>query len=100
MKRASGLVFEEVRFVLKMFLERVIRNAVIYTEVSLVLSLLLLLHFLFYSLNTHFNCFCWFDCLLNVFNDEQYAKRKTVTVVDVVYALRRENRHLLGFGGL
>ena len=47
-KRISGLIYEETRGVLKVFLENVIRDAVTYTD---------------------------------------HAKRKTVTALDVVYAL-------------
>ena len=47
----SGLIYEETRGVLKVFLENVIRDAVTYTE---------------------------------------HAKRKTVTAMDVVYALKRQ----------
>ncbi|UYV82584.1 hypothetical protein LAZ67_22000049 [Cordylochernes scorpioides] len=56
-KRISGLIYEETRGVLKVFLENVIRDAVTYTE---------------------------------------HAKRKTVTAMDVVYALKRQG---YGFGG-
>jgi len=59
-KRISGLIYEETRGVLKVFLENVIRDAVTYTE---------------------------------------HARRKTVTAMDVVYALRRQGRTLYGFGG-
>ncbi|XP_055607172.1 uncharacterized protein LOC129754930 [Uranotaenia lowii] len=59
-KRISGLIYEETRGVLKVFLENVIRDAVTYTE---------------------------------------HAKRKTVTAMDVVYALKRQGRILYGFGG-
>ena len=59
-KRISGLVYEETRSVLKVFLENVIRDAVTYTE---------------------------------------HARRKTVTAMDVVYALKRQGRTLYGFGG-
>ena len=59
-KRISGLIYEETRSVLKVFLENVIRDAVTYTE---------------------------------------HAKRKTVTSLDVVYALKRQGRTLYGFGG-
>ncbi|KAI9524215.1 hypothetical protein NQZ68_019482 [Dissostichus eleginoides] len=59
-KRISGLIYEETRGVLKVFLENVIREAVTYTE---------------------------------------HAKRKTVTAMDVVYALKRQGRTLYGFGG-
>ncbi|MGH0125864.1 UNVERIFIED_CONTAM: hypothetical protein FKN15_074284 [Acipenser sinensis] len=59
-KRISGLIYEETRGVLKVFLENVIRDAVTYTE---------------------------------------HTKRKTVTAMDVVYALKRQGRTLYGFGG-
>ncbi|KAG8376877.1 hypothetical protein BUALT_Bualt09G0109800 [Buddleja alternifolia] len=55
-KRISGLIYEETRGVLKIFLENVIRDAVTYTE---------------------------------------HARRKTVTAMDVVYALKRQGRTLL-----
>ncbi|SGY18176.1 BQ5605_C015g08000 [Microbotryum silenes-dioicae] len=58
-KRISGLIYEETRGVLKIFLENVIRDSVTYTE---------------------------------------HAKRKTVTSLDVVYALKRSGRTLYGFG--
>ncbi|KAF8684524.1 protein heterodimerization [Rhizoctonia solani] len=59
-KRISGLIYEETRGVLKIFLETdVIRDSVTYTE---------------------------------------HAKRKTVTALDVVYALKRSGRTLYGFG--
>ncbi|KAG8299647.1 trifunctional histidinol dehydrogenase [Homalodisca vitripennis] len=58
-KCISGLIYEETRGVLKVFLENVIRDAVTYTE---------------------------------------HAKRKTVTAMDVVYALKRQGRTLYGFG--
>ncbi len=58
-KRISGLVYEELRGVLKVFLENVIRDAVQYTE---------------------------------------YARRKTVSALDIVYALKRQGRVLYGFG--
>ncbi|XP_059967375.1 uncharacterized protein LOC132497847 [Mesoplodon densirostris] len=54
-KRISGLIYEETRGVLKVFLENVIRDAVTYTE---------------------------------------HARRKTVTAMDVVYALKRQGRTL------
>jgi len=58
-KRISGMIYEETRVVLKIFLENVIRDAVTYTE---------------------------------------HARRKTVTAMDVVYALKRQGRTLYGFG--
>ena len=59
-KRLSGLIYEESRGVLKVFLENVIRDSVTYTE---------------------------------------HSRRKTVTALDVVYALKRQGRDLYGFGG-
>ena len=59
-KRVSGLIYEETRGVLKVFLENVIRDSVTYTE---------------------------------------HARRKTVSAMDVVYALKRQGRVLYGFGG-
>ena len=59
-KRISGLIYEETRGVLKVFLENVIRDSVTYTE---------------------------------------HARRKTVTALDVVYALKRQGKTLYGFGG-
>ncbi|KAE9387651.1 histone-fold-containing protein [Gymnopus androsaceus JB14] len=58
-KRVSGLIYEETRGVLEIFLENVVRDSVTYTE---------------------------------------HAKRKTVTALDVVYALKRSGRTLYGFG--
>lgn len=59
-KRISGHIYEEIRNVLKVFLEDVIRDAITYTE---------------------------------------HGKRKTVTAMDVVYALKRQGRTIYGFGG-
>ncbi|RCN30940.1 core histone H2A/H2B/H3/H4 [Ancylostoma caninum] len=59
-KRISGLIYEETRGVLRQFLEKVIHDAVMYTE---------------------------------------HAKRKTVTVMDVVYAVKRQGYTLYGFNG-
>ena len=59
-KRISGLMYEETRGVLKVFLEGVIRDTVTYTE---------------------------------------HARRKTVSAVDVVHALKRQGRTMYGFGG-
>ncbi|XP_028555320.1 histone H4-like [Dendrobium catenatum] len=58
-KRISGLIYEETRGVLKIFLENVIHDAVAYTE---------------------------------------HARWKTVTTMDVVYALKRQGHTLYGFG--
>ena len=58
-KRISGLMYEETRSVLKVFLENVVKDSVTYTE---------------------------------------HARRKTVTALDVVYALKRQGKTLYGFG--
>lgn len=57
-KRISGLVYEETRGVLRIFLETVIRDSVTYCE---------------------------------------HARRKTITAMDVVYALKRQGKSLYGF---
>lgn len=59
-KRIAGGCYEETRGVLKIFLEKVLRDAIMYSD---------------------------------------HAKRKTVTSMDVVYALKRQGRTLYGFGG-
>ncbi|PWA41105.1 histone H4 [Artemisia annua] len=101
-KRISGLIYEETRGVLKIFLENVIRDAgitkpairrlarrggvkrisgLIYEETRGVLKIF----------------------LENVIRDAvtytEHARRKTVTAMDVVYALKRQGRTLYGFGG-
>lgn len=58
-KRISGLVYEESRSTLKLFLENLLRDTIAYTE---------------------------------------HARRKTVTTMDVIYALKRQGRTLYGFG--
>ena len=57
-KRISALIYDETRFVIRAFLENVIKDAVVYTE---------------------------------------HSRRKTVTAMDVVYALKRQGRCLYGF---
>ena len=59
-KRISGLIYDESRGVLKMFLESVVKDAVTYCD---------------------------------------HAKRKTVSALDVLYALKRNGKTIYGFGG-
>ena len=59
-KRISGNIYDEVRTVMKSFLDNVVKDAITYTD---------------------------------------YSKRKTVTALDVVYALKRQGKTLYGFGG-
>ncbi len=58
-KRISGNVYEETRGMLKVFLERICKDAVIYCD---------------------------------------HAHRKTVTNMDIVYALKRSGRPIFGMG--
>lgn len=58
-KRIGGPVYEECRLVCKVFVSKIIRDAICYTE---------------------------------------HARRKTVTCMDVIYALKRSGRTLYGFG--
>ncbi|POI19395.1 hypothetical protein CIB84_016860 [Bambusicola thoracicus] len=134
-KRISGLIYEETRGVLKVFLENVIRDAVTYTEhakrktggkglgkggakrhrkvlrdniqgitkpairrlarrggVKRISGLI------YEETRGVLKVF-----LENVIRDAvtytEHAKRKTVTAMDVVYALKRQGRTLYGFGG-
>jgi histone H4 len=57
-KRISGLLYDELRGVVKGFVENVVRDSIAYTE---------------------------------------HAKRKTVTALDVVYALKKRGRTLYGY---
>lgn len=57
-KRISGIMYEEVRGILKSFVEGVVRDSTAYTE---------------------------------------HAKRKTVTALDVVHALKKRGRMLYGY---
>jgi len=59
-KRISGLIYEEARGVLKVFLESIMHDAVAFME---------------------------------------HARRKTITALDVIYALKRQGKTLYGFGG-
>ena len=87
------MIYEETRGVLKSFLESVIRDAV---TVSSLLS-------------SHYVNMLTFSSTLNTqrfaempFSSSTFAnqeQRKTVTSLDVVYALKRQGRTLYGFGG-
>ena len=57
-KRMSGLIYDEIRGAMKIFLQLVVRDVVSYTE---------------------------------------YSGRKTVTAMDVIYALKRHGRNMYGF---
>ena len=74
-KRISGLIYEETRGVLKVIVQ---------------------LEYVFLPS-------CSEVFLENVIRDAvtytEHAKRKTVTAMDVVYALKRQGRTLYGFGG-
>jgi histone H4 len=78
-KRISGLIYEETRGVLKIFLENVSRLTLLAP-----------------------NYFTDFSSFTQVIRDSvtytEHAKRKTVTALDVVYALKRSGRTLYGFG--
>lgn len=87
-KRISGLIYEETRGVLKIFLENVIRDSVTYTELVLYLCAVSFSFFPGWIMST--KCGFWVV--------SRHAKRKTVTSLDVVYALKRQGRTLYGFG--
>ena len=78
-KRISGLIYEETRGVLKIFLENVSPHR--------------LVRFV-YSSSDLFNS----QVIRDSVTYTEHAKRKTVTSLDVVYALKRSGRTLYGFG--
>jgi histone H4 len=59
-KRMSSTVYDEIRVALKQYLEKLIRDAILYAE---------------------------------------HGRRRTMTAMDVVYASKRQNRTLYGYGG-
>ena len=75
-KRISGLIYEETRGVLKIFLENVGR-----IPIHIIIS-------------THPST----QVIRDSVTYTEHAKRKTVTALDVVYALKRSGRTLYGFG--
>ena len=77
-KRISGLIYEETRGVLKIFLENVrTTHRLSPSRASAYLSVQVIRDSVTYT---------------------EHAKRKTVTALDVVYALKRSGRTLYGFG--
>jgi histone H4 len=77
-KRISGLIYEETRGVLKIFLENVRPSSPLeHSQWLLTESLKVIRDSVTYT---------------------EHAKRKTVTALDVVYALKRSGRTLYGFG--
>ena len=77
-KRISGLIYEETRGVLKIFLENVSHPYLI----------------LRYTSRPTFPP----QVIRDSVTYTEHAKRKTVTALDVVYALKRSGRTLYGFG--
>ena len=77
-KRISGLIYEETRGVLKIFLENV--------------------RCFFPTFYTTFYLHFFLKVIRDSVTYTEHAKRKTVTALDVVYALKRSGRTLYGFG--
>ena len=77
MKRISGLIYEETRGVLKIFLENVSATDLVCISSTELTFLQVIRDSVTYT---------------------EHAKRKTVTALDVVYALKRSGRTLYGFG--
>ncbi|KAF5370403.1 hypothetical protein D9757_013133 [Collybiopsis confluens] len=80
-KRISGLIYEETRGVLKIFLENVRSTSL--QRIAFALS---------------YNSFSLPQVIRDSVTYTEHAKRKTVTALDVVYALKRSGRTLYGFG--
>ena len=76
-KRISGLIYEETRGVLKV------------TQYSKVV----------YQFTVSFLQVFLENVIRDAVTYTEHAKRKTVTAMDVVYALKRQGRTLYGFGG-
>ena len=76
-KRISGLIYEETRGVLKIFLENVSAP--------------------FHSCHPY-SSLTFPQVIRDSVTYTEHAKRKTVTALDVVYALKRSGRTLYGFG--
>lgn len=76
-KRISGLIYEETRGVLKIFLENVSVH---------------------WGVEIAFLANQVFQVIRDSVTYTEHAKRKTVTALDVVYALKRSGRTLYGFG--
>jgi len=75
-KRISGLIYEETRGVLKIFLE----NVRVFRRLLAALA------------------YPFVQVIRDSVTYTEHAKRKTVTALDVVYALKRSGRTLYGFG--
>jgi len=93
-KRINGLVYEEVRNILKDFLQKVIGDAVSQAMMSVIRASIhpfalhcTALHFT--SSRTH-PPLCFLPSAQVVYTE--YGNRKTVTAVDVLYALKRRGR--------
>jgi len=83
-KRISGLIYEETRGVLKIFLESKFTSLALFSSRS---TLILTLSLPSVS-----------DIIRDSVTYTEHAKRKTVTSLDVVYALKRAGKTLYGFG--
>lgn len=88
-KRISGLIYEETRGVLKIFLESECGPSLLFSRLSSVAVL-----------TDYLLCRCVLppDVIRDSVTYTEHAKRKTVTSLDVVYALKRQGRTLYGFG--
>ncbi|KAF3637695.1 Histone H4 [Capsicum annuum] len=112
-KRISGLIYEETRGVLKIFLENVIRDSVTYTEHARrktvtamdVLRKLVRrggvkrISGLIYEETRGVLKIFLENVICDAVTYTEHARRKSVTDMDVVYALKIQGRTLYGFGG-
>jgi histone H4 len=87
-KRISGLIYEETRGILKIFLE-----SEPYSPLSFPSHLRRWLTRCFRSVLA-----VRVDVIRDSVTYTEHSKRKTVTALDVVYALKRQGRTLYGFG--
>jgi histone H4 len=85
-KRISGLIYEETRGVLKLFLESAL----------LLIRPWCVAHC--WPVQLPLTSFFRPDVIRDSVTYTEHSKRKTVTALDVVYALKRQGRTLYGFG--
>ncbi|XP_019151045.1 PREDICTED: histone H4-like [Ipomoea nil] len=111
-KRISGLIYEETCGLLKIFIENVIRDAVTYTEhaqrktvttMDVIYAMKRQASTIEYGLIYEETRVVLKIFLKNVICDAvtyiEHARRKTVSAMNVVYAMKRKGRTLYNFGG-
>jgi histone H4 len=97
-KRISGLIYEETRGILKIFLESELRLLFLPLPLPLPLLRPLRLALVASAADCPLPLHLAEDVIRDSVTYTEHSKRKTVTALDVVYALKRQGRTLYGFG--